>query len=590
MSVWTNLFLPFMRWRDRVTPDNLKADLMAGLTGMVLVLPQAVAYAFIAGLPPEYGLYTAMVSATIASLFGSSWHLISGPTAALSIVVLSVISGLGAFSTEQYVGLVISLTLLTGLIQLALGLFRMGSLVNFISHTVVIGFTAGAAILIAVSQLEHLFGVDVPGGLSMAATLQHLFEQAAGLNSVALAAGLVTLVVAVLVRKLGRTWPHLLIGMVAGSLTCFLLDPAGDRVAYVGALPGQLPMPVLPEFSFATFKALAPGALAVALLGLIEAVSIARAIAIRSHQQLDGNQEFIGQGLSNVVGSCFACYASTGSFTRSGANYDAGARTPLAAVFAAILLALVVILLPQLTARLPLAVMAGSILLIAWNLIDFGSIRHILSSSRSEAVILLVTLFSTLLVELEFAIYIGVMLSLAIYLRRTSQPRVTLVAPLQEGERRHIRNIQRYALEECPQMKIIRVDGSLFFGAVDHVQQEIRRLTAPGSGVNHILLIGKGINFIDVAGVEMLHQEINRLHMMSGDILFSSLKGTVMDELKRTGAIKLLGEQRFHDTPSSAIAELIPRLDMDRCATCTKRIFRDCPPPVSTFEQPGEGH
>ena len=447
MSVWTNLFLPFMRWRDRVTPDNLKADLMAGLTGMVLVLPQAVAYAFIAGLPPEYGLYTAMVSATIASLFGSSWHLISGPTAALSIVVLSVISGLGAFSTEQYVGLVISLTLLTGLIQLALGLFRMGSLVNFISHTVVIGFTAGAAILIAVSQLEHLFGVDVPGGLSMAATLQHLFEQAAGLNSVA-----------------------------------------------------------------------------------------------------------------------------------------------LAAVFAAILLALVVILLPQLTARLPLAVMAGSILLIAWNLIDFGSIRHILSSSRSEAVILLVTLFSTLLVELEFAIYIGVMLSLAIYLRRTSQPRVTLVAPLQEGERRHIRNIQRYALEECPQMKIIRVDGSLFFGAVDHVQQEIRRLTAPGSGVNHILLIGKGINFIDVAGVEMLHQEINRLHMMSGDILFSSLKGTVMDELKRTGAIKLLGEQRFHDTPSSAIAELIPRLDMDRCATCTKRIFRDCPPPVSTFEQPGEGH
>ncbi|MBR9830342.1 MAG: sodium-independent anion transporter, partial [Oceanospirillales bacterium] len=159
-------------------------------------------------------------------------------------------------------------------------------------------------------------------------------------------------------------------------------------------------------------------------------------------------------------------------------------------------------------------------------------------------------------------------------------PRVTQVAPLQQSERRHIRNIQRYELEECPQMKIIRVDGSLFFGAVDHVQQEIRRLTAPGSGVNHILLIGKGINFIDVAGVEMLHQEINRLYMMNGDILISSLKGTVMDELKRTGALKILGEQRFHETPQSAIAELIPRLDQDRCATCTKRIFGDCPPPV----------
>ncbi|PSL16123.1 SulP family sulfate permease [Marinobacterium halophilum] len=580
MSISTHKLFPFLRWRDRVTRDNLKADLMAGLTGMVLVLPQAVAYAFIAGLPPVYGLYTAMVSAVIASLFGSSWHLISGPTAALSIVVLSVISGLGDFSTEQYVGLVISLTLLTGLMQLALGLFRMGSLVNFISHTVVIGFTAGAAILIAVSQLKHLLGIHVPSGLSMVTTIEHLLEQGAGFNAVALEAGLVTLVVAMLVRRLNRKLPHLLIGMVAGSLACYVLDPAGEVVAYVGALPGQLPTPVLPEFSFVTLKALAPGALAVALLGLIEAVSIARAIAVRSHQQIDGNQEFLGQGLSNVVGSFFACYASTGSFTRSGANYDAGARTPLAAVFAALMLAVVVVIAPQITARLPLAVMAGSILLIAWNLIDFGSIRHILSNSRAEAAILLVTLFSTLLVELEFAIYIGVMLSLALYLRRTSQPRVTQVAPLQQSERRHIRNIQRYELEECPQMKIIRVDGSLFFGAVDHVQQEIRRLTAPGSGVNHILLIGKGINFIDVAGVEMLHQEINRLYMMNGDILISSLKGTVMDELKRTGALKILGEQRFHETPQSAIAELIPRLDQDRCATCTKRIFGDCPPPV----------
>lgn len=579
MSVWTNKLLPFLRWRDRVTSDNLKADFMAGLTGMVLVLPQAVAYAFIAGLPPVYGLYTAMVSAVIASLFGSSWHLISGPTAALSIVVMSVISGLGDFSTEQYVGLVISLTLLTGLIQLALGLFRMGSLVNFISHTVVVGFTAGAAILIAVSQLKHVLGVEVPGGLSMMATLEHLGSHIEGLNWIALQAGMATLVVAVLVRKISRKLPHLLIGMATGSLVCYLLDPAGDAVAYVGALSGQLPTPVLPEFNFATLQSLASGALAVALLGLIEAVSIARAIAVRSHQQIDGNQEFIGQGLSNVIGSFFACYASTGSFTRSGANYDAGARTPLAAVFAAVLLALVVVTLPQLTARLPLAVMGGSILLIAWNLIDFRNIRHILSTSRSEAAILLVTLFSTLLVELEFAIYIGVMLSLALYLRRTSQPRVTQVAPLQQTERRHIRNINRYQLEECPQLKIIRIDGSLFFGAVDHVQQEIRRLTAPGSGVNHILVIGKGINFIDVAGVEMLHQEVNRLYMMSGDLLISSLKGTVMDELKSTGAIELLGEQRFHDTPRSAIEALIPQLDQDRCATCTKRIFGDCPPP-----------
>jgi Sulfate permease and related transporters (MFS superfamily) len=243
------------------------------------------------------------------------------------------------------------------------------------------------------------------------------------------------------------------------------------------------------------------------------------------------------------------------------------------------MLALVVVLAPGITERLPLSVMAGSILLIAWNLIDIGSMRHILSSSRSEAAILMVTLLSTLLVELEFAIYIGVLLSLAIYLRRTSQPRIVRVAPLQQSERRHMRNIQRYSLEECPQLKMIRVDGSLFFGAVDHVQQQIRQLTAPGSGVRHILLIGKGINFIDVAGVEMLHQEINRLERLGGKLMISSLKGTVMDELERTGALRSLGEDHFYETPKTALADLIPMLDQDRCASCTVRIFSDCPPP-----------
>lgn len=579
MSVRLDKLLPFLRWRDRLTPANLRADFIAGLTGLVLVLPQAVAYAFIAGLPPVYGLYTAMVSASVAALFGSSWHLVSGPTAALSIVVMSVVSGLGELSAEQYVAQVISLTLLAGLIQLALGLLRMGTLVNFISHTVVVGFTAGAALLIAFSQLEYLFGLVPPAGLSQLARLEYWLSHADAINPLALQAGLVTLLVAVLVRRLNRRWPHLLIGMAAGSLFCYLQDPQGQAVAYVGALSGQLPQPAWPELSLASLETLASGALAVAMLGLIEAVSIARAIAVRSHQQLDGNQEFIGQGLSNLIGSCFACYASTGSFTRSGANYDAGARTPLAAVFAAALLALVVLVAPQLTARLPLAVMAGSILLIAWNLLDLAAMRQILSSSRSEAAILLVTLLATLLVALEFAIYIGVLLSLALYLRRTSQPRVTRVAPLQRGERRHLRNIERYALSECPQLKIIRVDGSLFFGAVDHVQQAIRQLTAPGSGVRHLLLIGKGINFIDVAGVEMLKQEITRLERQGGSLLISSLKGTVLDELERAGALDRLGRSRFHETPKSALAALIAALERSRCDRCQARIFGDCPPP-----------
>lgn len=566
--------MPFLRWGRALDRKLLAADLMAGLTGAILVLPQGVAYAFIAGLPPEIGLYTAIIAATVAALFGSSWHMVSGPTAALSIVLASVVGGLGPLEPSQYLAAALTVTLLVGLIQLAMGLLRLGSLVSFISHTVVIGFTAGAAILIATSQLKHLLGVSVDGGqgflLDLAALVQGLPET----NPYALAIGLISLLTSLLVRRLGRRWPHLLLGLAAGSLACWLLDGEAHGVALVGALPGTLPPLTLPDLSLDSLRTLTSGAFAIALLGLIEAVSIARALALRSHQVIDGNQEFIGQGLSNIVGGLFSCYASSGSFTRSGANYDAGARTPLAAVFAAALLALILVLAPGITAYLPLPAMAGGILLIAWNLIDVRHIGHLVRASRHEALILAATLAATLLVALEFAIYIGVLLSLVLYLKRTSRPTVMEVAPRPAHPRRHIRNVQRYALAQCPQLKILRIDGSLFFGASDHVQRRLRALSVePGT---RVLIIGKGINFIDSAGTEMLLQEARRLRQQGGELLLSSLKGTVLDELRRRGDLARLGEERFFESPEAAIAATAPALDPDICQNCHQRIFTEC--------------
>ncbi|GGO86961.1 sulfate transporter [Marinobacterium nitratireducens] len=568
------LRLPFMSWGRRLDRQTLTHDLIAGLTGAVIVLPQGVAYAFIAGLPPEYGLYTAIITPVVAALFGSSLHLISGPTAAISIVVMSVASGLGELNPAQYLGAVLTITLLAGLMQLALGLLRLGSLVNFISHTVVIGFTAGAAILIGASQLKHLFGIDVPAGLSFVEGLAALAGDLGGLNPYSLAIGLITLITALVVRRVNRRWPHLLIGMFVGSLACLLLDGSGNGVALVGALPGTLPPFSMPDLSAHSLQALTSGAFAIALLGLIEAVSIARAIAIRSQQKIDGNQEFIGQGLSNIIGSFFSCYAGSGSFTRSGANYDAGARTPMAAIFAAVLLAIILLLAPGLTAYLPLPAMAGAILLIAWNLIDFHHIRGILRTNRNEALVLGVTFFATLFVELEFAIYIGVILSLVMYLRRTSRPTVMEVAPIQNHPERRIRNVGRYDLAQCPQLKIVRIDGSLFFGAIDHVQQRIRRLSEE-AGVQ-LLIVGKGINFIDVAGAEMLIQEARRLEQQGGRLMLSSLKGTVLDELKSSGYFDKLGPERIFETPKVAIAAAVVRVTPDTCSRCEKRIFREC--------------
>lgn len=566
-------YLPFLSWGRDLDRKMLSADLMAGLTGAILVLPQGVAYAFIAGLPPEVGLYTAIVAATVAALFGSSWHMISGPTAALSIVLASVVGGLGTLTPAEYLGAAITVTLLVGVIQLAMGLLRLGSLVSFISHTVVIGFTTGAAILIATSQMQHVLGVDVEGQ-GFLVELAGLVRSLPDINPYALAIGLISLITSLVARRLHRRSPHLLLGLAAGGLACWLMDGEAHGVALVGALPGTLPPLTLPELSPDSLRTLTSGAFAIALLGLIEAVSIARAIALRSRQVIDGNQEFIGQGLSNIVGGFFSCYASSGSFTRSGANYDAGARTPLASVFAAALLVLILVFAPGITAYLPLPAMAGGILLIAWNLIDFHHIAQLVRASRHEAMVLTATVAATLLVALEFAIYIGVLLSLVLYLKRTSRPTVMEVAPRQDHPRRHIRNVERYDLAQCPQLKMLRIDGSLFFGATDHVQRRLRVFSAaPGT---RVLIIGKGINFIDTAGVEMLLQEAERLRDQGGDLMLSSLKGTVLDELRRRGDLKRIGEERFFETPDAAIASIAPTLDPEVCRSCVKRVFGEC--------------
>ncbi len=569
--------LPFLVWGRQITRKSLLADLLAGLTGAVIVLPQSVAYALIAGLPPEYGLYTAIITPVIAGLFGSSAHLISGPTAPISIVVLSVTSTLAAPGSSGFIPAVLTLTLLCGLIQLGLGLARMGTLVNFISHTVVIGFTAGAALLICTSQLKYFLSVEAPKGAPFVDTWTALLQQLSNINLYAVAIALVTIAVTLAIKRCNDRLPAMLGGMVAGAALCWLIDGAERGIALVGALPGTLPAPSMPDLSINTISALLPGALAIAILGLVEAVSIARAIAIRSGQRIEGNQEFVGQGLSNVAGSFFSCYAGSGSFTRSGANYDAGAKTPLAGAFAALILILVLLLLPQLTAYLPLPAMAGAIMLVAWKLIDFQHIREILHSNKQEASVLLVTFFSTLIVELEFAIYFGVLLSLVLYLRRTSKPRLMEVAPKVFATSRGFRSIERFGLDQCPQLKVIRIDDSIFFGAVDHIQRELHRVSDRYPEARHILLLCPGVNFIDIAGAEMLINEAKRLKGRGGTLSFCALKNTVVDELEAINYMDRLGRENFFATADEALHALVPQLDQDICGSCRHRVFLQCP-------------
>ncbi|MEH6813835.1 MAG: SulP family inorganic anion transporter [Motiliproteus sp.] len=568
---------PFLIWGKRLTGRSLYADLLAGLTGAVIVLPQGIAYAMIAELPPEYGIYTAIITPIVAALFGSSLHLLSGPTAAISIVVLSVTSGVAELGSPEFITSVLTLTLLAGLIQFGFGLARLGTLVNFISHTVVLGFTAGAAMLIGTSQLKYALGVEVPNGSSFIDTWGRLLHQVGDTHLLALAIALVTLLTTLVIKKISRKLPNMLLGMTAGSLFCWLLDGENKGIALVGELPTNLPGLSSPDLSPEMISTLLPGALAVAVLGLVEAVSIARAIAIRSGQRIDGNQEFIGQGLSNIVGGMFSCYAGSGSFGRSGANYDAGAQTPAAALFGALILVLILFFLPRVTAYLPMPVMGGAILLIAWNLIDWHHIRQVIQSNKQEAAVLLVTFCSTLFIELEFAIYVGVILSLMLYLRRTSRPTLMEVAPQSFEAGTDLRSVRRFDLSECPEIKVIRIDGTVFFGAVDHIQRQIRALwDSPGS-TSHLLIHCPGINFIDLAGAEMFLQEAKWLKQSGGELSFCGMKNTVKDELQSIHYLEKLGPENFYLTPDDALKHLIPTSNKKTCRSCRYRVFLQCP-------------
>ncbi len=569
--------LPFLGWLAIANRGTLRADFMAAMTGAVIVLPQGVAFAMIAGLPPQYGLYTAIVTPIVAALFGSSWHLVSGPTTAISIVVFSTVSNHAAPGSPEFIQITLTLTFLAGVYQLAFGLARMGTLVNFVSHSVVVGFTAGAAILIATSQIKNALGLDLPNGESFLHTWRNMALAVGETNLAVLTVAGLTLASALAIKKAFPRGPNLLIAMIIGAAASFWLGGEAAGIPLIGEIPGHLPPLSAPDLSIATIRTLAPEAFAVALLGLIEAVSIGRSVATKSQQRIDGSQEFIGQGLSNIVGSFFSSYAGSGSFTRTGVNYQAGARTPMAAIMAAVLLAGIVLLIAPLTAYLPIPAMAGIILLVAYNLIDTHHIQIILRASRSETVVLITTFVATLLLDLEFAIYAGVLLSLVFYLNKTAHPSIVSIAPDPATNPKRFTVSDRHPSRKCPQLEILRIDGSIFFGSTDDLARRLRKITAFKGGAKWVLLVCNGVNVIDVSGAELLAQEAERLRKAGGGLFISGLKTREMALLRSGRYLHVIGRDNVLSSKTAALHAALEHLDENKCKTCTRRVFMECP-------------
>jgi SulP family sulfate permease len=576
---WMLRVWPVLRWKNRVTAETIRADLISGLTVAIVVVPQAVAFASIAGMPPQYGLYAGMIPPIIAALFGSSWHLMSGPTTAASIVLLSALSQFAEPLTPHYVQLALTMTFMVGVIELVLGLARMGTLVNFISHSVVVGFTTGAAILIASKQLKNFFGVPIPREGNLFTTLEHFVQQAPNTNGYILAIAMVTLVAGLVVKYRMPKVPFLIVALFSGSILGVAFDlifgNAATGITTVGALPQTLPPLSLPDFSLQTIKDLAPGALAMTLFALTEAVSIGRAIGIRSGQLIDGNQEFIGQGLSNIAGSFFSGYVATGSFNRTSLNYQAGAKTPMSAMTAGFLEIFIVLAIAPLVAYLPNAAMAGILFIVAWGLIDFPAIKHILSSNHSERAIFTVTFLASVFLDLEFAILSGILLSLMLYLMRVSRPRIlTRVPDPNLPNRKFTSELGR--IKECPQLHIMRIDGSIFFGSVAYVREKFSYLEQQHPQQKHLAIVAQGISFADIAGADVLANEAERRRKEGGGLYLINVKQGLWDSLEECHAIGKIDPNHVFRTKSAALRAIFQKLDKSVCRGCQARIFLEC--------------
>jgi SulP family sulfate permease len=571
-------FFPFFSWIRGYGGRYFKADLGAGLTVAVVAVPQCMAYALIAGLPVQYGLYAAIVPAIIGSLWGSSAQLVTGPTTAISLVVLSTLIQLAQPGSDHYLQLAFFLALMVGLIQIAMGLARLGSLLNFVSHSVILGFTAGAAVLIGFKQIPNLLGLNLEKTSIFVESLAQIASHIHETHIITFALGLGTVAVIVALRTVRSSWPGTLIALVVigGLVGLFKLDAHG--VAVVGAIPQSLPPFHFPDIHGLEIEVdiadLAPGALAIAILGLMEAVSIAKSIAGQTHQRLNVNQEFIGQGLANMAASLFSGYPGSGSFTRSAVNFRSGGKTPMSGVLSGVAVAGVVLLAAPLASKLPVAALAGVLMVVAYDMIRKEDIKRAILATRGDAAVLVVTFLSTLFLHLEFAIYVGVLLSIGLHLAETSHPRIHSVVP-DLGTGKMVGSARG---KICCQMDMVTVEGAVFFGSVTFVLEDLQRRLKNHPHMANLLIRLHQANILDASGIHVLEILLEEVRERGGGLYFAGVKPRIFQVFKNSGLLREVGESHFRTATGAAIRQAMRESFCPSiCATCEYMVFVECP-------------
>lgn len=554
--------------------EYIQHDLIAGVTIGIILLPQALTFAVMAGLPPQMGIYAAIVASIVGALWGSSSHLHTGPTNTSSLLVLATVLPVAALGSELYIVAAGLLTVMVGVLRMGMGLLRLGLLVSFVSDAVVVGFTAGAGVLIIVNQLRTLMRLNFPDSSELIDTAINIAASIQETHLLSVALGLLTIILIILIQRIDRRLPApiLVIAVIAVAVNVFNLEDFG--VATIGNIAGGLPpFTPLPIFDFDLIGKLSTGALAVAAIGLVEATSIGRSIASQSGQRVDSNQEFVGQGMANIVAGFFSGYVCSGSFNRSSANYQSGGRTAVAASFAGVFVLVISTIFAPFVASVPRAALAGLLMYYAFSMVDLKEIKRIWRSTRAETVILFATFVSTLLLSLQFAILTGILLSLAYYLLRTSTPRVLSVLP----DDRFVHLLHQPEKPQCPQLAVMEVRGDLYFGAVNHVEDSILENMTQHPGQNFLLLRMQNVQQLDISGIHMLESVVKKFREVGGDVFMVKLRERVEEFIRMTGLEQKLGTDHFLEE-DDAISHMFYRvLDPAICIyECEVRAFKEC--------------
>ena len=564
-------FVPLVGFLRTYKRSYLSGDLIAGLIVAIMLIPQGMAYAILAGLPPQMGLYASILPVLLYGIFGTSRYLAVGPTAIMSLLTAAGIGVFAESGSAEYIQLAITLALLVGIMQLAMGLFRAGFLVNFLSHPVLSGFSSAAAIVIGFSQLKSLLGISIPRSEHFYTQVIEVVRRLPETNLVTLFIGMTGIVV-LLYFKLGlgkqlqtrgvhaqlavpisKSAPLLIVVVGAILVTLLKLDERAN-VSIIGSVPGGLPPLTLPDFDLGVWRTLLATAFAISFVGYMESISVAKTLAAKQREKVAANQELIALGLANLAATFTGGFPVTGGFSRSLVNYAAGARTTVASIISAILIGLSILYLTPLFYYIPKSILAAIIIVAVTGLFDFDTMRKVWRYNKRDAAALFTTFFAVLALGVESGILIGAATSLIMFIARTSDPHVAEIGRLPDSQ--FYRNIKRHRVQTWPEVTLLRIDASLYFANTRLLEDSVAEMVAAKPDLKHLILVGTAINDVDYTAVEALEEIWRTLADADIELHLAAFKGPVLDRLACCNFLDHLGGRNIHLTTHDALSAI----------------------------------